>query len=213
MSSTAQNLSSAAASSERQSWFNYRTIWRWHFYAGLFCIPFVIWLSITGSIYVFKPQIERFLDRPYDSLNVTGKRATADAQVKAALAAVPGSSLHYYELPRTPESASRRDGRNHLIERSVRVWDWSQVHHVAHVVGVLHRHTFHPRHIVVSFCSPWMECNTTGSGVMVESSKARMWAAAETLQSSFNSYVVLRFMLCWISRRLSWWVLMCFGAT
>jgi hypothetical protein len=24
------------------------------------------------------------------------------------------------------------------------------------------------------FCSPWMECNVTGSGVMVESSKARM---------------------------------------
>jgi hypothetical protein len=41
----------------------------------------------------------------------------------------------------------------------------------------------------VSFWSPWMECNMTGSGVMVESSKARMWAAAETLQSSFNSSV------------------------
>ena len=107
MSSSSQNLSSAAASSERQSWFNYRTIWRWHFYAGLFCMPFVIWLSITGSIYLFKPQIQRFLDQPYDSLNITGQRATAEAQVKAALAAVPGSSLHYYELPRTPESASQ----------------------------------------------------------------------------------------------------------
>lgn len=40
--------------SERQPWLNYRTVWRWHFYAGLFCIPFVIWLSITGSIYLFK---------------------------------------------------------------------------------------------------------------------------------------------------------------
>ncbi|WP_348269645.1 PepSY domain-containing protein [Edaphobacter paludis] len=105
--STSQNLSSAAAAYERQSWFNYRTIWRWHFYAGLLCIPFIIWLSVTGSIYLFKPQIERFLDRPYDSLSITGQRATAEAQVNAALAAVPGSSLHYYELPRTPESATR----------------------------------------------------------------------------------------------------------
>ncbi|WP_263385690.1 PepSY-associated TM helix domain-containing protein [Granulicella arctica] len=89
------------------SWFNYRTVWRWHFYAGLFCVPFVIWLSITGSIYLFKPQIERWLDRPYDSLSLKGPKATAEAQVNAALAAVPGSNLHYYELPLTPRSATR----------------------------------------------------------------------------------------------------------
>lgn len=28
----------------------YRMLWRWHFYAGLFCIPFIILLSITGSL-------------------------------------------------------------------------------------------------------------------------------------------------------------------
>jgi uncharacterized iron-regulated membrane protein len=88
-------------------WLNYRTVWRWHFYAGLFCIPFVIWLSITGSIFLFKPQIERWLDRPYDNLSVTGPRATAEAQVKAALVAVPGSNLHYYELPTSHQSATR----------------------------------------------------------------------------------------------------------
>jgi len=88
-------------------WLNYRTVWRWHFYAGLFCIPFVIWLSITSSIFLFKPQIERWLDRPYNNLSIIGPRATAEAQVKAALVAVPGSSLHYYELPTSPQSATR----------------------------------------------------------------------------------------------------------
>ena len=98
---------SMADGEERQPWLNYRTVWRWHFYAGLFCIPFVIWLSITGSIYLFKPQIERWLDRPYDHLTVRGPRATPEAQALAALAAVPQSSLHYYELPRTEDSATR----------------------------------------------------------------------------------------------------------
>ena len=28
----------------------YRSIWRWHFYAGIFCIPFVILLAITGAM-------------------------------------------------------------------------------------------------------------------------------------------------------------------
>ncbi|MEK2687443.1 PepSY-associated TM helix domain-containing protein [Bdellovibrio sp. GT3] len=36
----------------------YARIWRWHFYAGLFVIPFVIILAVTGSIYLFKPQLD-----------------------------------------------------------------------------------------------------------------------------------------------------------
>lgn len=36
----------------------YRTVWRWHFYAGLFVIPFMMILSITGIIYLFKPQLD-----------------------------------------------------------------------------------------------------------------------------------------------------------
>ena len=86
-------------------WIEHRTIWRWHFYAGLFCIPFVTWLSITGAIYVFKPQIEAWLDKPYAHLTLAGPRASGEAQVAAALAALPGSALHDYQLPETPDSA------------------------------------------------------------------------------------------------------------
>jgi uncharacterized iron-regulated membrane protein len=85
---------------------DYRTVWRWHFYAGLFCIPFVLWLSVTGTIFLFKPQIERFLDKPYDHLAIT-QRASANAQVQAALAAVPNSVFDSYELPHTPASAAQ----------------------------------------------------------------------------------------------------------
>jgi uncharacterized iron-regulated membrane protein len=80
-------------------------VWRWHFYAGLFCIPFVLWLSVTGTIFLFHPQIQRFLDRPYEHLTIT-QRATANAQVQAALAAVPGTTLDSYQLPSTPTSAA-----------------------------------------------------------------------------------------------------------
>ena len=51
-----------------KSWPDYRAVWRWHFYAGLLCIPFVIVLSISGLIYLFKPQIEVWNDRHYDNL-------------------------------------------------------------------------------------------------------------------------------------------------
>jgi uncharacterized iron-regulated membrane protein len=36
----------------------YRRIWRWHFYAGLLCLPFIMSLAITGSLYLFNTEIE-----------------------------------------------------------------------------------------------------------------------------------------------------------
>lgn len=86
-------------------WYN--AVWRWHFYAGLFCIPFVIWLALTGTIYLWRPQLEAWLDRPYDRLPIAGALSSPDAQVGAALKAVPGSSLHKYVLPEQPRQAVR----------------------------------------------------------------------------------------------------------
>lgn len=42
----------------------YRAIWRWHFYAGLFIIPMILILSVTGAMYLFKPQVERWKNTP-----------------------------------------------------------------------------------------------------------------------------------------------------
>ena len=99
-------MSEADTRQSRFSWPDYRTVWRWHFYAGVFTIPFVIVLSISGAIYLFKPQIEAWIDREYDSLQVNQAASVAD-QVKAALAAFPGSVPTGYELPSTPRSAAR----------------------------------------------------------------------------------------------------------
>jgi uncharacterized iron-regulated membrane protein len=96
----------AAPASTAPRGLDHRTVWRWHFYAGLFCIPFVLWLAATGTIFLFKPQIERFLDRPYDHLTIA-QRATVNAQAQAAVTAVPGSTLDAYQLPRTETSAAQ----------------------------------------------------------------------------------------------------------
>ena len=85
----------------------YTAVWRWHFYAGFLCVPLVIWLALTGSIYLWRPQIETWLDRPYDHLATEGPAASPDAQVVAALQAVPGSTLHDYILPRASGQAVR----------------------------------------------------------------------------------------------------------
>jgi uncharacterized iron-regulated membrane protein len=76
----------------------YRTLWRWHFYAGLFVIPFIIILSLTGAVYLFKPQIERFEESSYRNLPVSGA-VTPSAQVDAAMNAFPGARFDSYRLP------------------------------------------------------------------------------------------------------------------
>lgn len=85
----------------------YRMLWRWHFYAGLICIPFVIWLSITGSIYLFRPQIDAWVDRDVAVLERTGNAATQQELVAAATAAVPGSTFAGLMLPEQADQAAR----------------------------------------------------------------------------------------------------------
>lgn len=86
-------------------WPTYNAVWRWHFYAGLFCIPFVLWLACTGSIYLFRPQIEALIDRPYTHLSMSGPTASPAAQAMTAVHAVPGAVLHRYQLPERPGDA------------------------------------------------------------------------------------------------------------
>lgn len=83
----------------------YSTIWRWHFYAGLFVIPFVLLLAITGSLYLFKPQVERWEERAFHNLPVEGA-VSPQSQVEAALATFAGARFNSYRLPERPGDAT-----------------------------------------------------------------------------------------------------------
>lgn len=66
----------------------YRLVWKWHFLASLYVLPFMLMLSVTGGIYLFKPQIENWLYA--DALVVT---PAAQAQpFEAQIAAVEASA-------------------------------------------------------------------------------------------------------------------------
>ena len=83
----------------------YRTLWRWHFYAGLFVLPFVLILSLTGAVYLFKPQTDRWEEHAFHGQGMTGV-VSADAQLAAALAANPGARFQAYRLPVQPGDAA-----------------------------------------------------------------------------------------------------------
>lgn len=83
----------------------YRTIWRWHFYAGLFVIPFILMLSLTGAIYLFKPQIDAWEESDWRNLPVQNG-VSADAQVAAARVAMPGAIVYHYRVPQNSSDAA-----------------------------------------------------------------------------------------------------------
>lgn len=86
---------------------HYRTVWRWHFYASLFCMPFVIVLSITGAIYLFKPQLDRYRDRAYDGVVAEGKATLPSEQIQAVLHEYPDYIPAAYELRTSSADAVR----------------------------------------------------------------------------------------------------------
>lgn len=83
----------------------YRTIWRWHFYAGLFVLPFILILSITGSIYLFRPQLDGWEERAWRGLGAEGS-VSPDAQLAAVAAANPGLRFNSYRLAEQPGDAA-----------------------------------------------------------------------------------------------------------
>lgn len=76
----------------------YRTLWRWHFYAGLFVMPFILILSLTGAVFLFKPQIDRWEERNFRGLAAVNA-VSPNVQLDAALAAFPGAHFSSYRLP------------------------------------------------------------------------------------------------------------------
>jgi uncharacterized iron-regulated membrane protein len=76
----------------------YRTIWRWHFYAAVYVLPFIVILSLTGALYLFKPQIDRWEERAFQGLP-TANMVSPNQQLDAALSAYPGARFHAYRLP------------------------------------------------------------------------------------------------------------------
>ena len=61
----------------------YRLIWKWHFLAALYVLPFLAMLSLTGGIYLYKPQIEAWLYADRMSVLVQDTRLPYEAQLAA----------------------------------------------------------------------------------------------------------------------------------
>ncbi|GAB2913272.1 PepSY domain-containing protein [Paraburkholderia jirisanensis] len=91
----------------------YRTLWRWHFYAGLFVMPFLVVLAVTGTLYCFQPQIEPLL---YPHRLVVEPRNVPRLSEDALLAKARGA-LPVGAIATTARISSRSDRSTEFIFR------------------------------------------------------------------------------------------------
>jgi uncharacterized iron-regulated membrane protein len=83
----------------------HRTVWRWHFWAGLIVAPFLLMLSVTGAIYLFNDELN---DLIYSDLWLVAPHASdvpVSRMIAAALAAHPGA-VSRVDLPATGTRAA-----------------------------------------------------------------------------------------------------------
>lgn len=85
----------------------YRAVWRWHFYAGLLVLPFMITLAVTGALYLFRDEIDAIVhaDLKRVALQEDAERISPSAMVVSALATHPGTAIKFTDPP-TPTSSA-----------------------------------------------------------------------------------------------------------
>jgi uncharacterized iron-regulated membrane protein len=84
----------------------YRVVWRWHFYAGLFVVPFMVMLAVTGSIYLFKPQLDRLMYRDLMYVAPQAQPVTAGEQLAAARLAYPEAKVISFRPAPEPDRSA-----------------------------------------------------------------------------------------------------------
>jgi len=88
----------------RSKWYN--AVWRWHFYAGLFTLPFLVLLATTGAVYLFKDEINGALHRDLLKVEPQDQVLAASAIVERATAG-SRSVLVAYIPPINPGHSAR----------------------------------------------------------------------------------------------------------
>lgn len=85
----------------------YRAVWRWHFFAGLLVIPFMINLAVTGGLYLFKDEIDNTVFAYRNVVEPRGEMLAPTLLAENARTAVPGSKVVRYRVPSDPSHSAR----------------------------------------------------------------------------------------------------------
>ncbi|OZG71373.1 hypothetical protein BTA51_20720 [Hahella sp. CCB-MM4] len=84
----------------------YRAVWRWHFYAGLYVIPFLCVLAVTGLMMLWTSVIDgRDGEKAY-AVQPKGDPIAVSMQAETAVSSIPGGVLKKYIGPLDVDGAA-----------------------------------------------------------------------------------------------------------
>jgi uncharacterized iron-regulated membrane protein len=90
-------------------------LWRWHFFAGIIICPFLILISITGSIYLFKAELEHWEEQRINARSAHNAAVTVKEPIGEAallenlIAEYPAATLVRITLAKKGDSTVEFD--------------------------------------------------------------------------------------------------------
>jgi uncharacterized iron-regulated membrane protein len=80
----------------------YARLWRWHFFAALIVIPFVLWQSVTGVAYLWREDLAALLYPRLVRVAPAAHPVSLDAQLASVLAHHPRDALASISIAEDP---------------------------------------------------------------------------------------------------------------
>ncbi len=84
----------------------YAGAWRWHFYAAFLVIPFVLLQATTGTIYLFKPEIDPIGHSEKYYVVPAGEPVSHDAQLQTVREQFPGRPVARVDIYPDPRRST-----------------------------------------------------------------------------------------------------------
>lgn len=74
----------------------YQRVWRWHFYAGIYVVPFMIMLALTGIVMMYDKEIKEWRHPDLMKVEVpeNPRPVSMEQQIRAVKIAFPGETIH-----------------------------------------------------------------------------------------------------------------------
>jgi hypothetical protein len=92
----------AAAAASRQ----WRTAWRIHFYSGVFALPFVALMALTGLVILYTQPVQDLTEGDIRKVEVGSGTVSYEAQVAAVEEAFPEAEVVSVTTPNAPDRAT-----------------------------------------------------------------------------------------------------------
>ena len=87
----------------------YLAAWRWHFYAGIFVLPFVFLLATSGLAMLVSEPLDRYFQSDLLDVAPRGNALPPSEQAAAVAAAYPDSELATFRVAASPNESTRID--------------------------------------------------------------------------------------------------------